>query len=78
MELSKTLKQLLYPCFERSRENTFYMNEVIQILNREMENRKRNQLKIIELKNTVSEAKKQKITGWTQCQNEDDKGKDQW
>lgn len=77
MELSKTLKQLLYPCFVRSRENTFYMNEVIQILNREMENRKRNQLKIIELKNTVSEAKKQKITGWTQCQNEDDKGKDQ-
>lgn len=77
MELSKTLKQLLYPCFVRSRENTFYMNEVIQILNREMENRKSNQLKIIELKNTVSEAKKQKITGWTQCQNEDDKGKDQ-
>lgn len=37
------------------------MSEIIQILNREMENRKRNQLKTIELKNTISEVKK-KIT----------------
>lgn len=51
------------------------MNEMIQILNREMENRKRNQLKITELKNTISEVKK--ITGWTQYQNVDDKGKGQ-
>lgn len=41
-----------------------------------MENRKRNQLKITELKNTISEAKKKKkkINGWTQYQNVDDKG----
>ena len=39
-----------------------------------MENRKRNQLKITELKNTIPEVKK-KITGWTQDQNVDNKGK---
>jgi len=39
-----------------------------------MENRKGNQLKITELKNTISEVKK-KITGWTQDQSVDDKGK---
>ena len=39
-----------------------------------MENRKRNQLKITELKNTISDAKKKKINGWTQYQNLDDKG----
>lgn len=36
------------------------------ILNREMENRKKNQLKIIELKNVIAD--------WTQYQNGDDKG----
>ena len=38
-----------------------------------MENRKRNQLKITELKNTISEAKK-KINGFTHYQNIVDKG----
>ena len=37
-----------------------------------MENRKGNQLKSTELKNTVSEVKK-KITGWTQQQNRDNR-----
>lgn len=40
-----------------------------------MEDRKKNQLKITELKNTI--AKRKKFTGWTQYQNRHDKGKSQ-
>lgn len=40
------------------RVNTFEMNAMIQILNRKTENRKRNQLKITELKNIISKVNK--------------------
>lgn len=76
MELSdKNLKAVIISMLHKVRVNTSEINEMIQILNREMENRKRNQLKITELKNTISEVKK--ITGWTQYQNVVDKGKGQ-
>lgn len=54
----KDIKVAIIPMFHKVRENTFDINERIQILNREMENRKRNQLKIIELRNTISEVEK--------------------
>lgn len=76
MELSdKNLKAVIISMLHKVRVNTSEMNEMIQILNREMENRKRNQLKITELKNTISEVKK--ITGWAHYQNVVDKGKGQ-
>lgn len=59
MELSeKDHKATIIAMLYKVTENTFEMSEIIQILNREMENRKRNQLKTIELKNTISEVKK--------------------
>lgn len=54
----KDIKVTIISMLHKVRENTFDINERIQILNREMENRKRNQLKITELRNTISEVKK--------------------
>lgn len=54
----KNIKVAIISMFHKVRENTFDINERIQILNREMENRKGNQLKNIELRNTISEVEK--------------------
>ena len=54
----KDIKVAIVSMLHKIRENTFDINERIQILDREMENTKRNQLKIIQLRNTVSEVKK--------------------